>query len=87
MAATERRVQFIERFAAVLDESPAAYCQWRLLLTQHQIQGAAVHDARLVAMMQMAGIANILTLNASDFARYSTSSAITPRELIASTKP
>ena len=87
IATTERRVQFIERFAAVLDESPAAYRQWRLLLTQYQIQGAAVHDARLVAMMQIAGIVNILTLNASDFARYSMASAITPGEVIASTKP
>ena len=87
VATTERRVQFIERFAAVLDESPAAYRQWRLLLTQHQIQGAAVHDARLVALMQTAGIAHILTLNANDFARYTTVIVTTPGEVAASSKP
>jgi predicted nucleic acid-binding protein len=87
VATTERRVQFIERFGTVLDESPAAYRQWRLLLTQHQIQGAAVHDARLIALMQTAGIAHILTLNASDFARYPSIIVTTPREVIASAKP
>jgi predicted nucleic acid-binding protein len=87
VATTERRVQFIERFAAVLDELPAAYHGWRLLLTQHQIQGAAVHDARLVALMQTAGIMHILTLNANDFARYPTIIVTTPGQVIASAKP
>lgn len=87
VATTERRVQFIERFGTVLDESPAAYQHWRLLLTQHQIQGAAVHDARLVAVMQTVGITHILTLNANDFARYSTITVTTPREVTASSNP
>jgi hypothetical protein len=29
-----------------------------------------VHDARLVALMQVHGITHILTLNGADFARY-----------------
>jgi predicted nucleic acid-binding protein len=87
VATTERRVQFIERFASLLDESPAAYREWRLLVTHHQIQGASVHDARLVAMMQTAGVAHILTLNASDFARYPTITVTTPGDLFASANP
>ncbi len=34
---TEGRVQFIERYAVVLDKSPAAYGQWRMLLSRYQV--------------------------------------------------
>ncbi len=84
---TEQRVQFVERFGTVLDESPAAYRQWRTLLTQYQIQGMSVHDARLVAIMQSAGIRHILTLNVADFARYRDITVVAPKDVVASTNP
>jgi predicted nucleic acid-binding protein len=87
VSTTERRVQFIERFGTVLDESPAAYRQWRGLLTLFQIQGTAVHDARLVALMHTSGIHHILTLNATDFARYPAINVVTPKDVIFSAKP
>jgi predicted nucleic acid-binding protein len=59
VATTELRVQFIERNARILDESATAYRQWRGLLTQHQIQGLAVHDTRLVSMMGVAESAGL----------------------------
>jgi predicted nucleic acid-binding protein len=80
-AATELRVRFIERNAVVLDESPAAYRQWRSVIVQHQIKGVAVHDARLVSMMHVAAISHILTLNVSDFARYQSVTAIRPQDI------
>jgi len=83
VATTELRVQFIERHARLLDESPAAYRHWRQLLTQHQILGLAVHDARLVSMMQMVGASHILTLNVTDFARYPGIVAMTPQDVFA----
>ena len=78
---TERRVEFIERFATVLDDSPAAYHRWRTLHSQHRIQGTAVHDARLVALMNVVGIQNIVTLNAGDFTRYQGISVSQPRDI------
>jgi predicted nucleic acid-binding protein len=80
-AVTELRVQFIERNALVLDESPAAYHLWRTLAMHHQIKGVAVHDARLVSMMRVAGISRILTLNVADFARFQSVTAIRPRDI------
>ena len=80
---TERRVQFIERTSVILAESPAAYRAWRQLLTAYNIEGVAVHDARLVAMMQTAGISHMLTLNARDFARDAVITAITPQDVLA----
>jgi predicted nucleic acid-binding protein len=84
---TELRVRFIERNAVNLDESPLAYYHWRRLLVQHQLQGLAVHDARLVSMMQVAGISRVLTLNLGDFARYPGIVESTPRGVLASRMP
>jgi predicted nucleic acid-binding protein len=84
---TERRVQFIERASTILPESPAAYRQWRQLLSAFNVQGVAVHDARLVAMMRIAGITHILTLNTADFARYSALTAVTPSDVVAASTP
>jgi predicted nucleic acid-binding protein len=84
VATTERRAQFIERFGFVLEESPDAYAKWRALLVRYQIQGLAVHDARLVGMMLSAGITHILTLNVGDFARYQDQEivAVTPVRVV-----
>lgn len=79
---TERRVQFIERFATVVDDSPAAYRCWRQLLSQTMIQGTSVHDARLVALMEVNGITRILTLNISDFRRYAQVTVLTPSDVL-----
>jgi predicted nucleic acid-binding protein len=85
VATTERRVRFIERVGTILAESPITYLEWRRLLVKHQIQGLAVHDARLIAMMQIAGITHIVTLNTRDFTRYLGIAALTPREVLAAT--
>jgi predicted nucleic acid-binding protein len=82
VATTDGRVQFIERFGRILAESPTAYDGWRKLLVRHQIQGLSVHDARLVSMMQLAGITHIVTLNVADFARYSGIVAVTPKVIV-----
>ena len=70
IADADRRLRAIERLFRVLPDSPAAYQTWRGLLVAHGVSGVQVHDARLVALMQVHGIAHILTLNGADFARY-----------------
>ncbi|MEO8493643.1 MAG: type II toxin-antitoxin system VapC family toxin [Planctomycetota bacterium] len=87
VSTTDRRVQFIERASVILAESPAAYHGWRQLLTAHNLQGVAVHDARLVSMMQTSRISHIITLNARDFARYASVTAVTPQDLLAAKPP
>jgi predicted nucleic acid-binding protein len=87
VATTQRRTMFIERSARLLNESPQAYQAWRQLLVQHQIHGLSVHDARLVSMMQIAGITHIATLNSGDFARYPGIVAVTPGEVLVSFAP
>lgn len=81
---TERRVRFIEKFSTTIFEHATAYQHWRELLIKHAVQGVAVHDARLVAIMESVGVRHIITLNTSDFARYPAIIAESPSQSIAS---
>lgn len=80
---TERRVQFLEERATLLVETQQVYDQWRGLLIGHLLTGLAVHDARLVAIMQAYDLTHILTLNGKDFARYPSVIAISPQDIAA----
>jgi predicted nucleic acid-binding protein len=60
----------IERFLTLLPDSPATYAEWKRLVVRHNVLGSKVHDARLVAMMNVHGVGQILTFNAADFVRY-----------------
>lgn len=77
----DRRLRIIERLFHLLPDSQAAYQAWRALLVAHGVRGVQVHDARLVALMQVNGIAHILTLHGNDFARYTGIVPIAPTSL------
>jgi predicted nucleic acid-binding protein len=53
----------------LLEETPAVYPAWRALVDGLGIIGKQVHDARLVAVCHVHGVANILTFNVGHFAR------------------
>ncbi len=40
------------------------------MVVKHSVQGAKVHDTRLVAAMNVHGVARILTFNGNDFTRF-----------------
>jgi predicted nucleic acid-binding protein len=44
--------------------------EWKRLVVQHSVLGSKVHDAKLVATMNVHGIRRILTFNTEDFTRY-----------------
>ena len=46
-------VEKIERILTLLPDSPAAYAEWKRLVVKHSVLGAKVHDARLVAAMNV----------------------------------
>jgi predicted nucleic acid-binding protein len=81
IADADRRLRVIERLFHVLPDSPAVYQAWRNLLVAHAVKGVQVHDARLVALMQVNGMTHILTLNGGDFARYPGIVPIAPASL------
>jgi len=53
----------IERLLTLLPDSPAVYGEWKRLVVQHSVLGSKVHDAKLVATMNVHGIRRILTFN------------------------
>jgi predicted nucleic acid-binding protein len=71
----------MEGFFTVLDESVAVYQAWKGLVESHGVSGVQVHDARLVAAMQVYNVSRILTFNAGDFTRYKQIEIITPQTL------
>ncbi len=68
---TKRRVRIIERLCQVLSEDDQSYDEWKRLIDELGVSGVKVHDARLIAVMKSHGIKTLLTLNESDFRRYS----------------
>jgi len=77
-----RRLQFIYRMGRILPDNPAACQEWHRLIVNHQVQGVAVHDARIIALMNVSGIDSILTLNNKDFTRYPGLEIFTPTEAL-----
>ena len=71
VAEAEREVRAIEAGMSLLADSEAVYLEWRRIVVQYAVLGVQVHDARLVAAMRVHGVGHILTLNATDFSRYS----------------
>jgi predicted nucleic acid-binding protein len=83
---TNQCIERIERTMVFLPDNDEVYLIWRQLVTVHQVRGAQVHDARLVAIMQAYGLTRILTLNQPDFLRYASIQAVHPSQLQISTR-
>ena len=81
VALTLSELEKIERLLAVLPDSPAVYSEWKRLVVRHGVMGVKVHDAKLVAMMNVHGIRRILTFNTDDFLRYGVE-AVHPSSLL-----
>ena len=71
----------LEKHFQLLADNPAVHAVWRNLLVSHAVCGVQVHDARLVATMQVHGVRRILTFNDRDFSRYAGIEAIHPRDV------
>jgi predicted nucleic acid-binding protein len=64
-------LQLVEQLFPVLPDSTRVYPEWRRIVVTFNVSGVQVHDARLVALMNVNAISHILTFNVGDFARYS----------------
>jgi predicted nucleic acid-binding protein len=84
VAIAAAEVAKIEQALILIPDSPAAYTEWKRLVLAHGVLGAKVHDARLVAAMNVHGIRRILTFNTGDFKRFDVEtlhpSDVLPRE-------
>ena len=57
------------------------YPEWRLLVVSHSVMGVQVHDARIVAVMNVHAVTHVLTLNGADFSRYAGITCVAPDEV------
>ena len=78
LESANRHVGLFLRFGPPLTESPSSFAIWQRLVVDYSVQGVAVHDARLVAIMLVNNATHILTLNPDDFLRYPEVVAVTP---------
>jgi len=79
---TRSRIEAIERLCRMLPETPATFAEWKRLVQSYSIVGVSVHDARIVAQMQVWQVPALLTFNSNDFRRYSQLIVRTPAELV-----
>ena len=63
-------IEKIERALTLLPDVPAIYSEWKRLVVQHGVLGVKVHDARLVAAMNVHAVRRLLTFDVGDFTRY-----------------
>jgi predicted nucleic acid-binding protein len=80
-AEAEREVRVIEAGMSLLPDNEASYREWRRIVVQYTVSGVQVYDARLAATMIVHGISHILTLNVTDFSRYSGLTAVHPNSV------
>lgn len=78
---TAGMVEAVERTMTLLPDNEAVYGAWKRIVIMHQVSGIRVHDARLAAVMEVHGIAQILTFNTADFQRFSSITAVHPSDL------
>ena len=81
VADAERQVHAIETGMIFLPDNDSVYREWRRIVVQHGILGVRVHDARLAAAMYVHRVSHILTLNVSDFSRFSGLITVHPNSL------
>lgn len=74
----EVEVSHIESLLTVIVDDPAIYPEWRRLVVAHSVIGKQVHDARIVAAMNVHKIIHLLTFNTDDFKRFTGITLIDP---------
>jgi predicted nucleic acid-binding protein len=80
-AEADREASRLEGILSLLPEVPAIYPEWRRLVVAHSVSGVQVHDARIVAVMNVYGISNLLTFNGPDFSRYPGIHVVHPKDV------
>lgn len=81
--AAAREIDEILSAMETLVEPKDGPVRWHDIVVSHSIVGKPAHDARLVALMLSHGVTHVLTLNASDFARYPEITVVAPQQISA----
>jgi hypothetical protein len=80
-ADVEISLQGFDILFTFLPEPPHIGVRWRDLVNRYNVQGRTGHDTRIVAFMLEQGVTHLLTLNSSDFARYTEILCLAPENV------
>ena len=78
---TNIEISKVESFFTILSDRQTIYDEWKKLALGNHVIGKQVHDARLVAAMNVYNITHLLTFNDKDFRRYKHISILNPFRL------
>ncbi len=68
---TERKANLIQKYFEVLPDTFQTFTEWRKIVSDYKVSGIQVHDAKLVASMNIHKVEHLVTLNEKDFKRFS----------------
>jgi predicted nucleic acid-binding protein len=80
-AKTDVEISRLESLLTVLPDSQAIYREWRKVVLDNSVLGKQVHDARIVAAMNVHQITKLLTFNLKDFKRFGHITLIDPNTI------
>ncbi len=83
----DREASRVEGLLILLPDIPTIYPEWRRLVVAHSVSGVRVHDARIIAVMNVYGIGSLLTFNAPDFTRYPGIRVVHPNDVPKAVNP
>jgi len=83
----DRQASRLEGLLTLLPDVPAIYPEWRRLVVAHSVSGVQVHDARIVAAMNVYGISSLVTFNGPDFTRYPGIRVVHPNDVAKPANP
>lgn len=79
---TARQIVFFKFAFVLLPDTNDIFKEWERLVTQHQVLGKQVYDARLVAAMIVHDLTHLLTFNTNDFKRFTVITASSPETIL-----
>jgi predicted nucleic acid-binding protein len=77
---TRETAEMQQRFR-FLKDSPEIFTRWLELVRSFSVTGKRVHDARLVAVLEVYAVENLITFNIADFGVFPSVSLVDPRSL------
>jgi predicted nucleic acid-binding protein len=80
-AKTDVEISRLESLLTVLPDSQAIYREWRKVVLDNSVLGKRVHDARIVAAMNVHQITKLLTFNLKDFKWFGNITLIDPNSI------
>jgi predicted nucleic acid-binding protein len=75
---TERKIEIIQKHFQILPDNLQTFLEWRNLVSDYQVVGVQVHDAKIAASMIVHKVDYLITFNEKDFKRFPMIQVVSP---------